>query len=692
LTQSTVRRLFQQLQRLERDASIESRGEAIPRSGVEWLVWIGGSRADVEPALQLTFETLHQSCRQETVTFLLDGPETRQWEPAATYLPKFPNRREIALPRRTDLPALLYGLGLRDSRASWATFLWPGCRVEPEAILSLQQQADGADLAYGGFSTSLYPFAERARAAWVLGAAAGWHVPPEVLHPVESGWLQMVDCVPMNGCLLSVPFAQRVGLFDVNPLLRCFFWWYATRRIAAAGRLAYAPVSLPPAQWNWDALPFGTQDGFPAELSVRFLSRPPSADPPSAETAVGQIEAFENDLPPPEGRELARGFAAWETRIRPAGSSDPQESATAIPGVVPRQAPFPIRVTVLGGPYEPHHDQLYFFNFFEQVVGQGHVSWKTHLYQTCRPADLEASDLVVFSRPRYVECDDLLEACGRRGIATLVMIDDNWIAAGREYPRYVELFTPGKPAFETFLRCIARADATLVYNEVLEGDLRPLARQVWRLPPNVDTSLFRADGGPERPAGFLAGYAGSPRFEMAPFRALAELARRHADVHLLAMAHNRPPEWNDIPADRVLFVPFCVDYRRYARIIASLRPDVLVAPLDGSRFSASKCPTKFLELSAAGTAGIYSKTKPYTDYVAPGRTGLLVDNTVDAWLEALEELHASPGRRAEIARQAHDEVLGRFDTSRVLPAFLRLLGQLAGRTQPASIPPAARPT
>jgi glycosyltransferase involved in cell wall biosynthesis len=421
---------------------------------------------------------------------------------------------------------------------------------------------------------------------------------------------------------------------------------------------------------------------------VRFLSRPPSVGRPSAATAAEQIEAFENDLPPQERRDVARALAAWEARIRPAGPTDPQERKTAIPGPTPQEAPFPIRVTVLGGPYEPHHDQLYFFNFFEQAAGQGYVSWKTLLYQTCRPADLEASDLVVFSRPRYAECDDLLEACGRRGIVTLVMIDDNWIAAGREYSRYVELFTPGKPAFETFLRCIARADATLVYNEILEEDLRPLARQVCRLPPNVDTSLFRADDWPNRPEGFLAGYAGSPRFEMAPFRALAELARRHADVHLLAMAHTRPPEWDAVPRDRVLFVPFCVDYRRYARIIASLRPDAMVAPLDGSRFSASKCPTKFLELSAAGTAGIYSQTRPYTDYVSPCRTGLLVDNTEDAWLEALEHLHANPGRRVDIARQAHEEVLGRFDTSRVLPTFLGLLGRLAGRTQPASIPPA----
>lgn len=654
----------------------------VPESGLEWLVWIGGSRPDAEPELSRTLESLHRTCGQETVTFLLDGPEARRWEPVAAYLSEFPNRREITLTRRTDLPALLYGLGLRDSRASWAAFLWPGCAVEPESIRSLRDGAGGADLVYAGFSTSERPFAARARAGWVLRESPGWHVPAEVLHPIQSGWLQMVDCIPMNGCLLSVPFARRIVPFDASPILQAFFWWSATRRIAAAGRIAHVPVSLPAARWNWDAFPFSTSAGVAPDLALRFLALPRPAHP-SPEAAAAEADAFGHDLPELERESLTASLAAWESRLGMRAAAEQDES----PGFGPPPGPpFPIRVTVLGGPYEPHHNQLYFFNFFEQVVGQGYVSWKTLLYQTCRPADLEASDLVVFSRPRYVECDDLLESCRRRGIATLVMIDDNWIAAGREFRQYEELFAAGKPALETFLRCLARTDATLVYNELLEDDLRPLTRQIYRLPPNVDTSLFRADAGHERPAGFLAGYAGSPRPQRTAFRALGELARRHGDVHLLAMAHTRPAEWDDIPAHRVLFVPFCVDYRRYARTIASLRPDVLVAPLDGSRYSASRCPIKFLELSAAGAAGIYSNTKPYTDYVESGRTGLLVDDTPEAWLEALGFLHENPGRRIEIARRAYDEVLARFDTSRVLHRFLQLLGRLVGRTrlQPVS--------
>jgi glycosyltransferase involved in cell wall biosynthesis len=686
LTQRSFRELFQRIRDLARDATLESHGEPTSESSVEWFLWAGGSRQDTEPELARTLADLRLSCRKDQVAFLLDGSETRRWEVVAAHLPEFPNRRVITLPRPTDLPALLYDLALRDSNAKWAAFLWPGCSLERERLVALANGTDEADLVYGGFSTSARPFLERARGGWVLGDSGTSHEPAEILHPVQLGWLQMADCVPMNGCLLSVPFAKRTGVFDANPLLRRFFWWHATRQIASAGRLTFVPTDLPVARWNWDTFPFPVSPDVPTDLSVRFLSCPRTAGR-SPQTSAAEVEAFENDLPESERRLLTSALEAWEERLD-VGAPPPPVAAR---GPVRRStgAPFPLRVTVLGGPYEPHHNQIYFFNFFERISGEGYVSWKTLLYQTCQPADLESSDLVIFCRPRYPGCEVLIEACARSGIATLAMIDDNWIAAGRDYSRYAPLFTPGKPAFETFRRSITAADATLVFNELLEEDLRPMARQLVRLPPNVNTRLFRPDGGARRPAGFLAGYAGSPRVDNVAFRALALLAHRYPDVRLLVMAHERPPEWNEVD-ERVVFVPFCVDYRRYARTLATLAPDVMVAPLDGTRFSASKCPNKFLDLSAASTAGIYSNTKPYTDYVEPGLTGLLVNDTVEAWLDALEELYENPGKRLEIARRAREQVVARFDTAVVLPQLLDLLRTLANSKSSEMVSPKVR--
>jgi glycosyltransferase involved in cell wall biosynthesis len=275
----------------------------------------------------------------------------------------------------------------------------------------------------------------------------------------------------------------------------------------------------------------------------------------------------------------------------------------------------------------------------------------------------------------------LLDRCRAEGIPALVMIDDNWIAAGREYPRFERLFTPGRPPFEIFLDALRRADATLVFNPVLEEEVRPWARRVLRLPPNVDLSLF-APPDTRREPGFVAGFAGSPRFEESGFRGLARFLARRLEARLLVMAHEVPAPLQDVAPERLTFIPWRHDYATYARTLAAERPDVLVAPLDASRFSASKIPIKLLESAAVGAAGIYSRVLPYTEHVTDGETGLLVENREEAWAEALERLYTDPELRGRLAANAGRLVRERFATERVLPAFLDMLRNVIDAKEP----------
>ncbi|HSS79553.1 MAG TPA: glycosyltransferase [Thermoanaerobaculia bacterium] len=343
---------------------------------------------------------------------------------------------------------------------------------------------------------------------------------------------------------------------------------------------------------------------------------------------------------------------------------------TALPGKAP------LSVVLLSGPLDAHHNELFFHNFFQRSAGR--LAWRTLLYERCRPEDLAGCDLAIFSRPRFPEVPALLDWCGAAGIPALVMIDDNWLAAGREFPRFESLFTPGKPAFEVFLDSLRRADATLVFNPVLEEDVRPWARRVLRLEPNVDLSLFSAQQAPREP-GFLVGFAGSPRFEDSGFRGLARYLERRPGAKLLIMAHEVPEELRGIAAERLTFFPWQHDYATYARTLAAMRPDVLIAPLDASRFSASKIPIKLLESAAVGAAGIYSRVRPYTEIVTDGETGLLVANEEEAWTAALERLEADPNLRRRIAANAGRLVRERFATERVLPAFLAMLQAVTDR-------------
>jgi glycosyltransferase involved in cell wall biosynthesis len=561
---------------------------------VDLLIWAGGDPEAVGEALDGTLARVREELPEAFVTFLVDG---RDWERRLRpWRRRFPEHREIVLPEPTDLPQVLYARGLATSPHPWAAFLWPGCGVDGASLRRLREAARG-DLVYGDLPA-----------------------PPEGLfHPVQPGWLQMADLIPMRNCLLS----REAGVFfDPTPLLQRLFWWDFTLRLSRRGRLAHAPAAPAPALWDWRTFPFRAEAGDP-DRAARWVAR----------EGVGTREDFERDL---GGR----------------------------------------KITLLSGLHDAHQNQLFFYNFFQRTIGAGELTWRTVLYERCAPGDLAECDLAIFSRPRFPEVPALLDVCAEKGIPVLVMIDDNWIAAGQEFSRFERLFTPGKPSFEVFLDSVRRADAVLVFNPVLEAEVRPWARRVLRLPPNVDLSLFAAPEAPREP-GFVVGFAGSPRFETSGFRGLARSLARHEDARLLVMAHEVPEELRGVEPERLTFLPWRHDYEAYARDLAAWRPDVLIAPLDASRFSASKIPIKFLESAAVGAAGVYSRVPPYTDSVTDGETGLLVENREEAWEAALERLHADPELRRRIAERALAVVRERFATEKVMPAFLTLLREVA---------------
>ncbi len=336
-------------------------------------------------------------------------------------------------------------------------------------------------------------------------------------------------------------------------------------------------------------------------------------------------------------------------------------------------------------PGDLHHLEIYFLGFLRQLAGDGGPTWTEVAYTGAAESDLDGRHLVVLCRPRFPECSRLLDRCAAVDLPVLVMIDDNWPAAGEEFPRYRHLFAPGCGPLETFLEAVRRADTTLVYSPFLAAELAPLARRIALLPPNVDLDLFRPDPVPSRAADrILVGYAGSPRFEPSAFTALSRLVRTRSEVDLLFFGHELPAELADVPPNRLRFLPWVREYRSYARTLADSRPDILVAPLEASRFAASKCPNKFLDIAAVGAAGIYSRVEPYLSHVKDGATGLLVENRVDTWQEALERLCSDRRLRLRLARRARSFVRRRFATDVVLPRFAALLSGLAR--------PAAQPT
>jgi hypothetical protein len=101
------------------------------------------------------------------------------------------------------------------------------------------------------------------------------------------------------------------------------------------------------------------------------------------------------------------------------------------------------------------------------------------------------------------------------------------------------------------------------------------------------------------------------------------------------------------------------DYARSAARFNSQVCDIAIAPLLDTPLGRAKSHLKFLEYTALGAPGVYSRLPPYTGIVRHGENGLLAGDEAD-WERCLVELIESPARRRALAAAAHDTVRGHW--------------------------------
>ncbi len=583
----------------------------------------------------------------DPIHIVVDGPEWQ--ESIGSEKLAIANATVSVLAQESHLPAELIERGLAETNAEFHSFLWPGVEVSTwfanKAALLAQARNQNAGLVCGYRGSG-----ERRRFAHQSYLT---HPDDGFAPDAPRAWLQMLDLVPMANSVLRRSMWKELGGFSRAPALQRAFWWEFTLRVANRQSIACLPLQPIPSR-GWHTFPFARRLAMPASQVQQCMMW---AQGERMRTAP--LLESETKTPRPDATTPADD--RWATL--------PTELRARLDEIRGKR---PLRIVVLGGVNEPAHNQLCFFNYFERMRDWGLVEWRSCLDTLAQAADLAFCDLVIFSRVRSANGARLMDFCRGNGVATLYMLDDNWFWLGREWHEYAGIFAPGLPDFDNFLHCLQQADVTLTYNQALADDLAPHARKLMQIPTNVDLSVFpRAPRNDKAPT--VIGYVGSLRKNLAPFAALVEIARARDDVRILVMSNALPEEFADLPAGRVQFHPYQFNYAGYAKTVCEARPDVLVAPIGATRFEASKCPNKFLEITASGAAGVYSRAEPYLSSVRDGETGLFAGEDVAEWRRQIERLIDDAPLRRNIAAQALQVVAGQYDTAAVLPRFLDVL-------------------
>lgn len=301
----------------------------------------------------------------------------------------------------------------------------------------------------------------------------------------------------------------------------------------------------------------------------------------------------------------------------------------------------------------------------EQLQGQG---IEAAVLQGEAPSLSGYSHAVLNRVPLSAALAESITAAERAGTRVLFDVDDLIFApavlAGMEFVRARP--APDRQrlleAVEGIARTIERCGAGLCATPALRRELESRGRSARVARNGVSDEMVRLSeqaraerSGDARVVriGFPGGHPGHDFNLRVAEDALVALLQRHPQLELVLIGSIEPSPRLRPWADRVEQVPH-VAWRRLPFELARL--DVCIAPLADNAFNRCKSDIKFLEAALVRVAVVASPVGQLGESIRHGVDGLLADGT-EAWTEALSSLVEQPGRRAELAEAACEQVL-----------------------------------
>ncbi len=290
-----------------------------------------------------------------------------------------------------------------------------------------------------------------------------------------------------------------------------------------------------------------------------------------------------------------------------------------------------------------------------RLLGQRHVSHiRTREIEQVNEEDLAWATTLVLVRAFEPPARDLMRRAQMLGVKVIYSWDDNWCAYPKDNsPLSKHIYAPHNQ--ESLLDVLRGADLIKGTTEEIDRESRKHNPNVLSFPYGFDFDLsqhrpptFRRDGR------IRIGYFGTPGRD-AQFNfiieALKEVQKRHGNVDLEFFGFNpqRAPELANVHN-----IAYSDSYEGSVRGLMERHWDIGLAPLLDTVFNRSKLPTKYRDYAAAGAAGVYTRMTTYEHVVKNYKTGILVDNEVATWADAICRLIEDNMLRESIAREAFE--------------------------------------
>jgi glycosyltransferase involved in cell wall biosynthesis len=262
----------------------------------------------------------------------------------------------------------------------------------------------------------------------------------------------------------------------------------------------------------------------------------------------------------------------------------------------------------------------------------------------------------------------LVREVRRAGVRLIYALDDNLL----DLPARRLTLVPQTRAWPTeehiwvvqyFLR---QADGVMVTTQALRERLTSFSPNIVVIPHALDERLLVGGGPPRGNSPFgerrkVIGYMGTMTHDedlmmiLPVFQTIWESHCGEIEFQIVGGVGRADTlqVLKELPVRLLNLRPEETEYPLFMLWFSShLRWDIAISPLKDTSFNRCKSDIKFLDYSAIGAAGIYSRVPAYESSVRHLETGWLAENEVDAWVKALEGLLSDDGLRIQIAQNA----------------------------------------
>jgi len=289
---------------------------------------------------------------------------------------------------------------------------------------------------------------------------------------------------------------------------------------------------------------------------------------------------------------------------------------------------------------------------------QGRLRWQAVDEMTAGPDDLDGCSALILNKHLSPQSLALSEAARRKGLLVIYDLDD-WMLGFPDYSGAV--IDSGRK--ELFRRHVDTASHVTVANSRLMTLMAEFRQDIQLVPNGFNLDKYGAVSAAPADAKTVV-FSNADQLKLRRFRAdflsvLTGFFARHPEM-TLDFYGDPFPEMADLP---FLRYQGSLSYEEHKRRLAAGGYAFAIVPMSGREdpedmaFNGCKNPFKYLEYGGLCIPGIFSRALIFEDVVQPGQSGCLIENTPEAWTEALEYMAGNPAFRRRMAQTARQDVL-----------------------------------